>query len=149
MAWLRSAIVSTAIAAAAIGALSGCGGDETTQTRDGLIGIWLGQGQPGDARNIAYLIDFKNDGTLTSAYREYAGCTITQAHTETGTWSVKGNVQEILTKIVDGREANFGNVYVIERLTATEHDAKMQNEDYVAKVKRVSAFEFPACASGN
>ena len=144
MAWLR-----TTIAGLTLALLCGCGPDETTRTHDGLVGIWLGQGQPGDARNIAYLINFKNDGTFTSNYREYAGCAITQDHTETGTWSVNDNVQEIVTKLVDGREANFVNTYVIERLTATEHDAKMQNEAYVAKVKRVSAFEFPACTEGN
>ncbi len=129
--------------------LAGCGGEDvTTKTRAGLLGIWLGHGQPGEINNIVYLINFRDDGTFTSDFREYEGCNVSQNHIESGTWSVKENVQDIVTTVVDGQKVNFTNVYTIERLTPTEHDARLKTDNYLFSVTRADKFEFPPCREG-
>lgn len=144
----RSILLRAAIAAALL-TLAGCGAEDvTTKTRTGLVGIWLGHGQPGETRNVVYLINFRDDGTFTSDFREYEGCNVTQNHIESGTWSVKENVQDIVTTVVDGRKVNFTNVYTIERLTPTEHDARLKTDNYLFTVTRADKFEFPPCPEG-
>lgn len=149
----RSFLLRARIAAASLAlggfALAGCGGEDlTTKTRNGLVGIWVGHGQPGETRNIVYLINFRDDGTFTSDFREYEGCNVTQDHVESGTWTVKENVQDIVTTLVDGRKVNFTNVYTIERLTPTEHDARLKTDNYLFTVTRADKFEFPPCPEG-
>ena len=113
-----------------------------------LVGFWLGQGQPGLAANIVYVTEIRADGTFTSEFRKYENCRIVETNRESGTWSLNGKVQEMVTTDVNGTRVNFGNTFTIELLTDTEQRARLQKNDYLFVEKRLARFEFPPCQDG-
>jgi hypothetical protein len=113
-----------------------------------LVGFWLGEGQPDVAGRIVYITEIKNDGTFRSEFRKYEGCRLAETNIETGTWTLNGDVEEMITTEVNGSPVNFGNVYTIELLNETEQRARMHKNNYLFVEKRVAGFQFPPCQGG-
>lgn len=74
-----------------------------------LVGIWFGQGQPGDKQSM-YLDHFQANGAMHSRFRD---CRNRKAYdsTEDGTWSVKGDILTIHVARHSGMPAPRSDVY--------------------------------------
>jgi hypothetical protein len=113
-----------------------------------LVGFWLGEGQPNVDGRIVYVSEIRPDGTFRSEFRKYENCRPVETNIETGTWTLTGDVQEMITTSVNGRTVSFSNVFTIERLTAVEQHARMQKNGYLFVETRLPRFEFPPCQNG-
>lgn len=114
-----------------------------------LVGIWYSPFQP-DEPNVMSLIEFLSDGTFHEEFRkcdkgEYVGY-----QTESGTWSVAGDIEHIKADRINGDPAHAEADYVIVVLTDNERRIRMdQNgKTYEFVGHRVMNFEFPDCATG-
>ncbi|HKU53872.1 MAG TPA: hypothetical protein VJP60_00795 [Rhizomicrobium sp.] len=81
-----------------------------------LVGIWFGQGQPGDKQSM-YLDHFLGNGELHSQFRD---CRNGKPYdsTEDGTWSVKGDILTVNVARHDGMPAPRTDVYRLTSVTA-------------------------------
>jgi hypothetical protein len=136
--------VFLALAALAFAALASPLSAEPT-----LVGIWYSPFQP-DEPNVMSLIEFLDDGTFREEFRkcdkgEYVGY-----QTESGTWSVAGEIEHIKADHINGDPAQAEADYVIVLLTDNERRIRMdQNGNtYEFVGHRVMKFEFPDCATG-
>ena len=114
--------------------------------RPSLVGIWLGHGQPGVPDTVVYLTEIRANGTFRSQFRKYdANCKITIDVIETGTWTLKGDIEQMITTVADGKKVNFPKSFKIELLTEREQHARQTDDGHLFVETRVPKFEFPPC----
>lgn len=114
-----------------------------------LVGIWYSPFQP-DEPNVMSLIEFMSDGTFHEEFRKCDKGEFIGYQTESGTWSVEGDVEHIKADRINGDPAQAEADYKITLLTDGERRIRMdQNgKSYEFIGHRVLKFEFPDCATG-
>ena len=112
-----------------------------------LVGIWFSPFQP-DEDGVMSLIEFRADGTFREEFRKCDGGDFIGYQTETGTWSVDGDVEHMVANTINGDQAMTAVDYKIELLTDYERRIRLDPQGYVFIGHRVQKFEFPECASG-
>jgi hypothetical protein len=80
-----------------------------------LVGIWFGQGQPGDKQSM-YLDRFLENGELHSQFRDCRGGKAYDS-TEDGTWSVQGDILTVKIALHSGQPAPRTDVYRLVSVT--------------------------------
>ena len=109
-----------------------------------LVGIWFGQGQPGDKQSM-YLDHFLANGELHSRFRD---CRNGKAYdsTEDGTWSVKGDILTVKVALHGGKPAPRTDVYRLISVTPKEFKDVYLPLNFVFDEHRVDeTFTMPAC----
>jgi hypothetical protein len=112
-----------------------------------LVGIWYSPFQP-DEPNVMSLIEFRADGTFREEFRKCDGGNFVGYQTESGTWSVTGDIEQIIADQINGDAAKVEGSYKILILTDTERRIRLDPQGYVFIGHRVQNFEFPDCATG-
>jgi hypothetical protein len=114
-----------------------------------LVGIWYSPFQP-DEPNVMSLIEFLADGTFHEEFRKCDKGEFVGYQTESGTWSVAGDIEHIKADHINGDPAQAEADYVIVALTDTERRIRMDQSGkmYEFVGHRVMKFEFPDCATG-
>jgi len=110
------------------------------------VGIWFSPYQPDEA-NVMSLIEFRADGTFREEFRKCDNGKFIGYQTESGTWSVMGDVERLVALRINGETAQAENTYTILLLTDTERRIRMEPQGHVFVGHRVHDFEFPACAT--
>ncbi len=111
-----------------------------------LIGIWFSPFQP-DEDGVMSLIEFKADGTFREEFRKCVAGDYIGYQTESGTWSMEGDVEHIMADMINGDAAMSNSDYKIILLTDSERRIRLDPQGYVFIGHRVQAFEFPDCAN--
>jgi hypothetical protein len=120
----------------------------STNSSASLVGYWLGKGEPEDP-DIVSLLDFRADGTFVESFRKYDDkCKIVWQQTNSGTWSVSGNMQTLITQKAGNELIYLEDQYETELLTATQQHARHLRTGYVFMERRLAKFEFPDCFNG-
>ncbi len=112
-----------------------------------LVGIWFSPFQP-DEDGVMSLIEFHADGTFREEFRKCDGGDFIGYQTESGTWSVEGDVEHIIADMINGDQAMSAADYRIVLLTDYERRIRLDPQGYVFIGHRVEKFEFPDCANG-
>lgn len=112
-----------------------------------LVGIWFSPFQP-DEDGVMSLIEFRADGTFREEFRKCDGGDYVGYQTESGTWSVAGDVEHLVSDRINGDPASSASDYKIILLTDNERRIRLDPQGYVFIGHRVQKFEFPDCASG-
>ncbi|MDE2475719.1 MAG: lipocalin family protein [Alphaproteobacteria bacterium] len=112
-----------------------------------LVGIWFSPFQP-DEDGVMSLIEFRADGTFREEFRKCNGGDYVGYQTESGTWSVAGDVEHLISDRINGDPASSASDYKIILLTDSERRIRLEPQGYVFIAHRVQKFEFPDCASG-
>jgi len=112
-----------------------------------LVGIWFSPFQP-DEPNVMSLIEFAEDGTFREEFRKCAGGDFIGYQTESGTWSVSGDVEHVAADMINGERAQVENDYKIVMLTDTQRRIRLDPQGLVFIGHRATSFEFPDCATG-
>lgn len=112
-----------------------------------LVGIWFSPFQP-DEDGVMSIIEFRADGTFREEFRKCDGGDYVGYQTESGTWSVDGDVEHLVSERINGDPANSASDYKIILLTDNERRIRLDPQGYVFVGHRVQKFEFPDCASG-
>lgn len=112
-----------------------------------LVGIWFSPFQP-DEDGVMSLIEFRSDGTFREEFRKCNGGDYVGYQTESGTWSVDGDVEHLISDRINGDPASSASDYKIIVLTDSERRIRLEPQGYVFIAHRVQKFEFPDCASG-
>jgi hypothetical protein len=112
-----------------------------------LIGIWYSPFQP-DEPNVMSLIEFRADGTFHEEFRKCDAGNFVGYQTESGTWSVTGDIEQLISDQINGDSAKVEGNYKILILTDTERRIRLDPQGYVFIGHRVEKFEFPDCATG-
>lgn len=112
-----------------------------------LVGIWFSPFQP-DEDGVMSLIEFRADGTFREEFRKCNGGDYVGYQTESGTWSVDGDVEHLISDRINGDPASSASDYKIILLTDSERRIRLEPQGYVFIAHRVQKFEFPDCASG-
>ena len=94
------------------------------------------------------LIEFRADGTFHEEFRKCDDGNFIGYQTESGTWSVVGDVEQIVTDRINGDPAKVEGSYKILILTDWERRIRLDPQGYVFIGHRVENFEFPDCATG-
>ncbi len=111
-----------------------------------LVGIWFSPFQP-DEDGVMSLIEFRADGTFREEFRKCLDGDYIGYQTETGTWSVDGDVEHIAADMINGDAAMTVADYKIIVLTDSERRIRLDPQGYVFIGHRVQKFEFPDCAN--
>src|SRR5262249_15885260 len=69
-----------------------------------MVGIWFSAFQP-DEPNVMSLIEFNADGTFREEFRKCDNGDFVGYQTESGTWSVAGDVEHIKANRINGSTA--------------------------------------------
>lgn len=112
-----------------------------------LVGIWFSPFQP-DEDGVMSLIEFRADGTFREEFRKCNGGDYVGYQTESGTWSVAGDVEHLISDRINGDPASSASDYKIILLTDSERRIRLEPQGFVFIAHRVQKFEFPDCASG-
>ena len=112
-----------------------------------LVGIWFSPFQP-DEDGVMSLIEFRADGTFREEFRKCDGGDFIGYQTESGTWSVDGDVERIVASEINGDRAMTAAEYKIVLLTDTERRIRLDPQGLMFIAHRVQVFEFPDCANG-
>ena len=112
-----------------------------------MIGIWFSPFQP-DEPNVMSLIEFSADGTFREEFRKCADGDFIGYQTESGTWSINGDVEHIKADRINGDAATAEADYTIIMLTDTERRIRMDPQGYIFIGHRVMKFDFPDCPNG-
>ena len=112
-----------------------------------LVGIWFSPFQP-DEDGVMSLIEFRSDGTFREEFRKCDGGDYVGYQTESGTWSIDGDVEHLVADKINGDPANSASDYKILLLTDNERRIRLDPQGYVFVGHRVQKFDFPDCASG-
>ena len=112
-----------------------------------MIGIWFSPFQP-DEPNVMSLIEFNADGTFHEEFRKCDKGDFVGYQTESGTWTVTGDVEHIIADRINGDAATAEADYKIVMLTDTERRIRMDPQGYVFIGHRVMKFDFPDCPNG-
>ena len=112
-----------------------------------MVGIWFSPFQP-DEPDVMSLIEFSTDGTFREEFRKCADGDFIGYQTESGTWSVAGDVEHIKASEINGSPAVAEADYKIITLTDTERRIRMDSQGYEFVGHRVFKFDFPECPNG-
>ena len=112
-----------------------------------LTGIWYGKGQPDDPE-IVFVDFFGANGSFIAEFRKYEGCRITWRQVESGTWTMRGDVQVVRKSSVNGEAIDVEEQYRVESVTATELRTRHIPTGFAFVEKRIARFEFPNCNAG-
>jgi hypothetical protein len=112
-----------------------------------MVGIWFSPFQP-DEPNVMSLIEFSSDGTFHEEFRKCDNGDFIGYQTESGTWTVIGDVEHIKADMINGSPATAEADYRILMLTDTERRIRMDPQGYVFVGHRVMKFDFPDCPNG-
>jgi hypothetical protein len=114
-----------------------------------LVGIWYSPYQP-DEPNVMSLIEFMADGTFHEEFRKCDKGEFVGYQTESGTWSVAGEIEHIKADRINGDPAQAEADYVIVVLSDTERRIRtdQNGKTYEFIGHRVMSFDFPDCATG-
>ena len=112
-----------------------------------VTGIWYGKGQPDDP-DIVFIDFFGANGSFIAEFRKYDGCTITWRQIESGTWTMRGDIQVVRKTSVNGEAVDVEEQYRVEAVTATEIRTRHIPTGYLFIEKRMPRFEFPNCSAG-
>jgi hypothetical protein len=138
---MRATAVPLALAALVLAAAS-----VSLRAEPTLVGIWFSPFQP-DEPGVMSLIEFRADGTFREEFRKCDGGDYVGYQTETGRWSVEGDVEHIIAETINGDRANTTADYKILLLTDTERRIRLDPQGFVFIAHRVQKFEFPDCAN--
>jgi hypothetical protein len=130
-----------------LAAVISCGFAMPSAADPTLVGIWYSPFQP-DEPNVMSLIEFRADGTFREEFRKCDGGNFVGYQTESGTWSVTGDIEQIIADQINGDTAKVEGSYKILILTDTERRIRLDPQGYVFIGHRVQNFEFPDCATG-
>lgn len=139
---MRRPAISIALASVVLFALPASLNAEPT-----LIGIWFSPFQP-DEDGVMSLIEFRADGTFREEFRKCDGSDYVGYQTESGTWSVEGDVEHLIAEKINGDPVMSASDYKIILLTDRERRIRLDPQGYVFVGHRVQTFDFPDCASG-
>jgi|SRR5215469_18185587 len=139
---MRRTAIFLGLASAALFASAASGSAEPT-----FVGIWFSPFQP-DEDGVMSLIEFRADGTFREEFRKCNGGDYVGYQTESGTWSIEGDVEHLVADRINGDSANSASEYKIILLTDNERRIRLDPQGYVFVGHRVQKFEFPDCASG-
>jgi hypothetical protein len=112
-----------------------------------LVGIWFSPFQP-DEDGVMSLIEFRADGTFREEFRKCDAGDYIGYQTESGTWSLEGEVEHIVADMINGDRAQTAADYQIVLLTDNERRIRLDPQGLVFIAHRVQKFEFPDCANG-
>ena len=130
-----------------LAAVISCGSAMPSVADPTLVGIWYSPYQP-DEPNVMSLIEFRADGTFHEEFRKCDDGNFIGYQTESGTWSVMGDLEQIVTDRINGDPAKVEGSYKILVLTDFERRIRLEPQGYVFIGHRVQNFEFPDCANG-
>ena len=130
-----------------LAAVISCGFAMPSAADPTLVGIWYSPFQP-DEPNVMSLIEFRADGTFREEFRKCDDGNFVGYQTESGTWSVTGDIELIVADQINGDAAKVEGNYKILTLTDTERRIRLDPQGYVFIGHRVQNFEFPDCANG-
>jgi Lipocalin-like domain len=112
-----------------------------------MVGIWFSPFQP-DEPNVMSVIEFSADGTFHEEFRKCDNGDFVGYQTESGTWTVTGDVEHIRADQINGSTATAEADYKILMLSDTERRIRMDPQGYVFIGHRVTKFDFPDCPNG-
>ena len=152
---MRRALASAVTAALAL--LSACSSQAPPQLSNlpaeipaDLLGTWYGNasvmGETGGVADV--LTTQSSDGRFHSAFRVCRDSGV-EAVTETGTWSVRGDIETSVTLTLDGQPVPPTDYYVeryrLKRIDADNLEKTSLKEGKIFRSRRVSAdFQLPA-----
>ncbi len=93
------------------------------------------------------MIEFRADGTFREEFRKCVAGDYIGYQTESGTWSIEGDVEHIIADTINGDTAMSISDYKIVVLTDTERRIRLDPQGYEFIAHRVQKFEFPDCAN--
>ncbi|HEX3755352.1 MAG TPA: hypothetical protein VHV26_09780 [Rhizomicrobium sp.] len=108
------------------------------------VGVWYGEGEPGDP-NTMWLVRLSPDGGFTAQFRF---CRNRQSFDqfETGTWSFKDGLEELLTRTVNGRPSQDDNSYRLLSYDGRKQVYRYLRTGFVFTSVRVDGkFPMPQC----
>ena len=112
-----------------------------------LTGIWYGKGQPDDP-DIVFVDFFGANGSFIAEFRKYEGCRIVWQQVESGTWTMRGEIQVVRKTSVNGEAIDVEEHYRVESVTPTELRTRHIPTGYAFLERRIARFEFPNCNAG-
>ena len=112
-----------------------------------VVGIWYSPFQP-DEPNVMSLIEFRANGTFREEFRKCFKGDVIGYQTESGTWTVSGDIEHLVADTINGDRAQQEDTYKIILLTDGERRIRLDPPGYVFVAHRVKKFEFPDCATG-
>jgi hypothetical protein len=123
-------------------------GGSSAADKSALVGFWYGIGEPGDP-NIFYIDNFHADGTYNAEYRKCEKGKLIYQQTQSGTWTVRGDVLTMSANRINGKPDKFDHSYTLELVGEREIRARLHDPDFLFVETRIPAFEFPACYLGS
>ena len=123
------------------------GGAQAADKAD-LVGYWYGIGEPDDPA-IFYIDYFHADGAYNSEYRKCEKGKLIYQQTQSGTWSVSGDVLTMRADQINGKPDRFDHSYTLESVGEREVRARLHDPDFLFVETRIAAFQFPPCYLGS
>jgi hypothetical protein len=109
-----------------------------------LVGIWFGQGQPGDEQSM-YLDRLTADGKIHSRFRDCRGGEVTNS-TEDGTWSLSGSTLTIQINFHNGQLMPRTDIYHLDSASAKDFRITYLLLNFPYDERRVDdKFDMPSC----
>jgi hypothetical protein len=109
-----------------------------------LVGIWFGQGQPGDEQSM-YLDRLTADGQIHSRFRDCRGGEVTNS-TEDGTWSLSGSTLTIQINFHNGQLMPRTDIYHLDSASAKDFKIIYLLFNFPYDERRVDdKFDMPSC----
>jgi hypothetical protein len=111
-----------------------------------VVGNWYGEGQPGD-RDAYWVSHEWPDGRIEIRFR---GCLAGKTRWEStlaGTWSIKGNIEELSITSVNGRKKAY-----MDRYEMLSYDGRKRTYRHVERgtlfssIRVSDKFQLPSCA---
>ncbi len=110
-----------------------------------MVGIWFSPFQP-DEPGVMSLIEFREDGTFREEFRKCEKGEYIGYQTESGTWSIMGEIETLVAERINGSRAKVESTYRILLLTDNLRRIRMEPDGHIFVAHRVHSFDFPACA---
>jgi hypothetical protein len=108
------------------------------------VGSWYGQGEPNDPATM-WLVRFSPDGKFTARFRFCRGRAAAD-QLETGTWSFKDGIEELVTRTVNGRPRYDDNVYRLLSFDGRKQVYRYLRTGFVfTSIKVGGDFDMPQC----
>ena len=112
-----------------------------------LVGIWRNDSHPRDT-SVLSLTEYRADGSFVARYRRYNNCDVTWSQTESGTWSMAGNINTVTTKKIDGKDVAYVHQFGVEVLSAQQYRARDLASGQLSVETRVPSGALPRCFQG-
>ena len=109
-----------------------------------LVGLWFGQGQPGDKQSM-YLDRLTADGKIHSRFRDCRGGKAIDS-SEEGTWSLTGSTLTIQVELHNGQFMPRTDVYRLDFANPKDFKISYLPLNFPYDERRVDErFEMPPC----